>query len=521
MALKTALPKPDVGGTMKKSSRVLFVIFLVIVLSASVVFSFNSLSRSTYEFNYTDNYNGTGDSGYVYHGYNGNADITEIYINHPMEKVGGEWKETAGDIIAIESYTFNADEYLQYIHIGPTVKYIESQAFVYCKSLRAFDVDENNPNYCSVDGVLYNKDMTEIIAYPICRCTQIVIDDVKNQGEVTNIGRENVESFSVEGKYVAGDENASTIFTALKDYIKTNYSGDFDYFNEFKEISQLLDEGVYAPYIGTYYQIVDNTDTGITIERFWTCDEKYEIPEGVTKVAGKAFYKCDRLTEITLPSTLKEIGDMAFFNCWQCSLIALPDGLETIGNDTFSYCSGMKYAVYIPASVTHIGHHCFYKCIEDIVFYMGADDDSQIELGGKWQPRNDNAFKAKTAPIWGSQRSDCDKYNEEKYAEDAKAAAEAGEDNSGDDSGTASNGMSKTAMIIMILCFIPGFAYIGTQIIRNVFKEDFLMTAKGKEKLQARKEENERIRQAYLNDQKDILEEAEDTTEETNEGSDE
>ena len=505
MVRQSSLPKPDVGGTMSRGGRIAFVIFLIIVLSASVSFSFNAISRKTYEFKYTEDYNGTGKSGYVFDGFNGNASITEIRIGHPFEKKKGEWVETEGDVIAVSKFTVNSDEYVKYIYIGPTVEYIEDQAFVYCRALRAFYVDENNPNYRSVDGVLYTKDMTEIISYPICRCTQIVIDDVKAGGEVVNIGRENVESFSVDGVYAKGDEAKSTLFTAFRTYIKNSYSGDFDYLNEFNEFSELMENKVYAPYIGTYYLVTENTGSSITVERFWTCDEKYEIPEGVTKVANKAFYKCDRLVSIELPSTVKSIGDMAFFKCYATALINLPDGLETIGDDAFSYCENMKYAMFIPASVKHIGHHCFYKCSEDLLFYMGAKDNSVIELGGKWQPRNDNSFKPKNEPVWGSQRADCDKLNNEKYAEDeAQAAKEAAENTQVQQTTETVGGMNKKALTALIICFIPCFAFIGLQIIRNVFKDDFLMTKRGKERLAKRKEENERIHQAYVNGEFDV-----------------
>ena len=505
MFKQSSLPRPDVGGTMSKAGRAVFVIFLIIVLGASVSFSFNTLSRKTYEFKYTDDYNGTGKSGYIFDGFNGNASITEIHVGHPIEKQDGEWVETEGDVIAVSKFTVNSDEYVRYIYIGPKVEYIEDQAFVYCRSLRAFYVDENNPNYCSVNGVLYTKDMKELISYPICHCTQVVIDDVKAGGEVTNIGRENVESFSVDGTYVKGDEAKSTLFTAFRTFIKTNYSGDFDYLNEFSEFSELMDNKVYSPYIGTYYLVTENSGNSIKVERFWTCDEKYEVPEGVEKLANKAFYKCDRLVSITLPSTVKSIGDMTFFHCNNTSLINLPDGLETIGNDAFSYCENMKYAMFIPASVKHIGHHCFYKCNEDMLFYMGAKDDSSIDLGGKWQPRNDNSFKPKNEPLWGSQRADCDKLNNEKYAQDeVQAAQDAGESTQKSQQTDAVGAMNTKALTVLIICFIPCFAFIGTQIIRNVFKDDFLMTKRGKERLAKRKEENERIHQAYVNGEFDI-----------------
>ena len=508
MFKQSSLPKPDVGGTMSKTGKIAFVIFLIIVLSASVSFSFNTLSRKTYEFSYTDDYNGTGKSGYVFNGFNGNASITEIHIGHPLEKQGGEWVETQGDVIAVSRFTVNSDEYVKYIYIGPGVEYIENQAFVYCRSLRAFYVDENNPNYRSVNGVLYTKDMKELISYPICHCTQVVLDDVKAGGEVKNIGRENVESFTVDGVYVKDNEEKSTLFTAFRNYIKSSYSGDFDYLNEFSEFSELMENRVYAPYIGTYYLITENTGSSITVERFWTCDERYEVPEGVEKLADKAFYKCDRLVSIKIPSTLKSIGDMTFFKCSATSLINLPDGLKTIGDDAFSYCGNMKYAMFIPASVEHIGHHCFYKCDENLLFYMGAKDASAIDLGGKWQPRNDNSFKPKNEPLWGSLREDCDKLNSEKYAEDEAQAAKDAQQNTQTKTETQTvGGMNKKALIALIACFIPCFGFIGLQIIRNVFKDDFLMTKRGKEKLAKRKEENEKIHQAYINGEFDVPEE--------------
>lgn len=52
------------------------------------------------------------------------------------------------------------------IHLPSTVKTIVPFAFSGCKNLTAITVDENNPYFCSVDGVLYSKDMKTIVAYP-------------------------------------------------------------------------------------------------------------------------------------------------------------------------------------------------------------------------------------------------------------------------------------------------------------------------------------------------------------------
>ena len=50
--------------------------------------------------------------------------------------------------------------------ITQNIETIEDYTF-YGIHIRKFTVDENNPNFTSVDGVLFNKDKTKLIAYPI------------------------------------------------------------------------------------------------------------------------------------------------------------------------------------------------------------------------------------------------------------------------------------------------------------------------------------------------------------------
>ena len=52
------------------------------------------------------------------------------------------------------------------ITIPDSVTSIGNGAFYGCRSLTSIDVLENNKNYSSVSGILFNKDKTEIITYP-------------------------------------------------------------------------------------------------------------------------------------------------------------------------------------------------------------------------------------------------------------------------------------------------------------------------------------------------------------------
>lgn len=470
---------------MSKGKKVLFTVLLVLFVGASVYMSFNMISRPTYEFEQQAD-------GWHLTGFNGNANTAEVHIDHPMVRHGSSWEpDLTAEVTAVDKFTFVSDEYVQYIYIGPSVTQIDEQAFVYCKQLRAVFVDDANPNYKDIDGVLYTKDGSTVLLYPICYCTHLVYSDIETGGAVSRIGLDVKETFTVPGK--TADEQ----FEAFHTYCKNN-GEDFGR----ALFDEMLARGVMAPYIGTYYIIKEQTADGLTLDKAWSCDEVYTIPEGVTRVAADAFYKCDRLTAITLPSTVKSIGEMAFFKCYNTAMVTLPDGLETLGNDAFSFCWSMKYAMFIPESVESIGHHAFYKCDGLTEFYMGDADESTISLGGRWQPRSDNAFKAKP-PVWGKTRADCDAFNAPLYAADAeKAAAEAAAQANApaaatqDKSGTEIN---RTAVFLLIaLVFVPGMLFIGVQVVRNMFYEEFLMTKRGKARFRKEKARKEELHREFL-----------------------
>ena len=62
--------------------------------------------------------------------------------------------------------------------IGNSVTSIGYYAFKGCTGLTKFEVGENNTDYCSVDGVLFNKNKTKLIQYPASKTdTQYVIPD--------------------------------------------------------------------------------------------------------------------------------------------------------------------------------------------------------------------------------------------------------------------------------------------------------------------------------------------------------
>lgn len=79
----------------------------------------------------------------------------------------------------------------------------------------------------------------------------------------------------------------------------------------------------------------------------------------VTAIGDSAFYRCNKVTSVTLPNSIKSIGEYAFFNC-PITSIEIPNHIISIG--TSAFCLSNLASVNIPNSVVSIGSHAFLGC---------------------------------------------------------------------------------------------------------------------------------------------------------------
>ena len=149
-----------------------------------------------------------------------------------------------------------------------------------------------------------------------------------------------------------------------------------------------------------YFKAIDGnlyTKDGKTLVKYapGKSDTAFTVPAGVEKIAAKAFYECERLTAITLPSSLLEIEEYAFSGC-AVSSMTTPDSLKGVANHTFTDCVSLREiklgnnieaigysafrgcksleSVEIPASVKMIDAHAFaeLESLKELVFSTGS-----------------------------------------------------------------------------------------------------------------------------------------------------
>jgi hypothetical protein len=102
-------------------------------------------------------------------------------IQYPGGRAGSYTVPSNVASIGEEAFLFCAD--LSNVVIPKSVTKIGGDAFDYCASLRAITVDEFNPFYSSVDGVLFNKSQTTLIQHPAGKAGTYTIPN-----SVTSIG---------------------------------------------------------------------------------------------------------------------------------------------------------------------------------------------------------------------------------------------------------------------------------------------------------------------------------------------
>ena len=259
---------------------------------------------------------------------------------------------------------FNQCKKLSSVVIPAGVISIGDGAFAGCSSLPTITVADGNTKYVAVDGVLLNKEKTQLVQYPAGRAaTSYVIPK-----EVTSIeagafeAAEKLTAITIPVGIVSIGRMAFESCFALTTIsipatVKTIGANAFGCCQELSEIKVEAANTAYTSVDGVLFDKAKKTLITYPRGRKTTT---YVIPSGVTNIESYAFEYTQNLTSITIPTSVKKIGLAAFANSVLTSVV-IPDGVDTIESWTFGWCEELA-SVALPASVKTFRFGVFWGC---------------------------------------------------------------------------------------------------------------------------------------------------------------
>lgn len=220
------------------------------------------------------------------------------------------------------------------IDIPASVTSIGFGVFEGCSQLTSINVDENNMKYRSIDGVLFNKAATTLIHYPIQKTnTNYVIPASVNSiikgaiAKCKNLVFLDVDPGNENYRSIDGVLFNKDVTTLIQYPIKKEDSSyampttvtkiGFDAFSECQNLTSIK--------IPTSVNLIEKA-------AFMRCEKlsSVTIPNSVSRVCPQAFKECTDLKSITLPSSVIEIGSYAFQHCKNLTSVSY-FGLEDPG----------------------------------------------------------------------------------------------------------------------------------------------------------------------------------------------
>ncbi len=296
------------------------------------------------------------------------------------------------------------------INIPASVTDIEELALA-VDGLTAINVDESNPSYRSIDGVLFSKDSTTAVECPTGKngivilpqntthiapgafayCKRItgvtlpegllgigasaffgnhLLDNIVIPASVTHMGANLFANCKVLNNLTLEEGNTHYFMNGMQIY---SMGGDTLLSCHKSADSVFLPNTVRVVYGFLYnknikYVHLPESVTTIGDNAFGSSSLKgIDMPSRLAMIDEYAFYGCSLLSQVRMPDTLDRMGARVFESCSSLTTIEIPNGLRIIPENTFYDCRSLSHIIWGDAVET-IGQYAFYHNTVDELY---------------------------------------------------------------------------------------------------------------------------------------------------------
>lgn len=324
--------------------------------------------------------------------------ISESLINY-FEHI-----QISSECTKIYITAFWAHKHLKSVFIPRELTYINPDSFNFCSNLTTINVDKENQYYTSVNGILFSKDMSDLIVYPYGKQDF----EYKVQNNVKNIKISNNDTLkkiilpdsATTLSIVECSELEEIVLNVGLQEIKKAFNGcaklseifipksvgkieqcPFNRCNKLKRIEVNPNNENYFSHEGVLY---NKKDKSLLVYPLGKMEQIYSIMIGTLSIAHNAFCQNKYICKIVIPNGVQTIGGMAFAGCYSLQIVSMADTVKYIDRFAFSLCCNLRYinlsktlqkiedqmfvdcksleSIYIPNNIKKIGYKAFAGC---------------------------------------------------------------------------------------------------------------------------------------------------------------
>lgn len=248
-------------------------------------------------------------------------------------------------LVNISGDTFYNSSNLRKVNIPKNVKFMGNNPFAGCPNI---EVINESPYFNFVDGILYNRDFTRLIYYPISKKDDRyeIKEGCRILGKHSFYLCDNLKEVVIPSSIIKLENNPFSGCT------KINLVNKSDYYHI--DDSVIYDKD-YSSVIGCLNSI--NTDCLVL--------------KDVKRICRNSFWNCKGIRKIVLPKTLESIGYNPFVSCSNIEFESNSENYMVYDNALYTadksklVCYPAKYAIgdiYLPDEVITLERGAFSGC---------------------------------------------------------------------------------------------------------------------------------------------------------------
>jgi len=298
--------------------------------------------------------------------------IEEIILPESLEKLGGD--------------AFYYCTNLRKVNIPKNVWIMGNNPFAGCPYIK---IDNNSKNFILENDILYNKDKSTIIHYPIDKTEKVFIvpDNITCLGKHSFFNCNSLEIIVIPNSVIKFENNP---FSGCEKLNLINHSPNY-----------VIENGViYNKFLTTIIGCLNNAQI-----------DEFIVPESVTLISRNSFWNCRNIKKIVLTKNIRVIGYNPFASCINLIIesqnpkykvrnglllnemetelicctnvvakngIVIPDSVRIINRGAFSGCVDLQHITL--NKVTYMDKSSFTNCIGLTKVYL----PDTIEYIGEW-----------------------------------------------------------------------------------------------------------------------------------------